>query len=114
MVQRVCFRLQVDTARLDEYRRRHAAVWPEMLAAIAESGRRNYSLFLGADGMLVGYYETDDDAASRAALAADPRTAQWEAQMAEFFVALEGRPDQGATALPEIFNLEDQLAKETP
>ena len=43
---RVCFRLQVDPARLTEYRDRHAAVWPEMLRAIAASGRRNYSLFL--------------------------------------------------------------------
>ena len=32
--QRVCFQLQVDPARLDEYRARHEAVWPEMLRAI--------------------------------------------------------------------------------
>jgi L-rhamnose mutarotase len=29
-VRRICFTLQVDPARLEEYRRRHAAVWPEM------------------------------------------------------------------------------------
>jgi len=107
---RVCFQLQVDPARLDEYRERHAAVWPDMLRAIADSGRRNYSLFLREDGLLIGYYETDDDAASQAALEADPRTAAWEAEMAPFFVALDGRPDQGAPRLPEIFNLEHQLA----
>ena len=106
---RVCFQLQVQPARLDEYRERHAAVWPDMLRAIADSGRRNYSLFLREDGLLIGYYETDDDAASRARLAADPRTEAWEAEMTPFFVALDGRPDQGATPLPEIFNLADQL-----
>ncbi|MCU1411680.1 MAG: L-rhamnose mutarotase [Rhodoglobus sp.] len=111
-VERVCFQLQVKPDRLAEYRERHAAVWPEMLQAIADSGRHNYSLFLRADGLLIGYYETDDDAASRAALNDDPRTAAWEADMADFFVALGGRPDQNSLQLPEIFNLEHQLAKD--
>ena len=63
------------------------------------------------DGLLIGYYETDDDAASAAALAADPRTAAWEAEAADFFVALPGaRPDQGAPRLREVFQLEDQVA----
>jgi len=108
--ERVCFQLQVDPARLDEYRARHSAVWPEMLRAIEASGRRNYSLFLRDDGLLIGYYETDDDAAAQAALERDPRTAAWEADMAGFFVALDGRPDQGAPRLAEVFHLEDQLA----
>jgi L-rhamnose mutarotase len=107
---RVCFELRVHPHRLDEYRERHAAVWPDMLRAIADSGRHNYSLFLRDDGLLIGYYETDDDAASQAALEADPRTAAWEAEMAGFFVALDGRPDQGAPRLVEVFHLEDQLA----
>lgn len=108
---RVCFQLQVKRERMPEYVERHRAVWPEMLQAIADSGRRNYSLFLRDDGLLIGYYETDDDAASAAALAADPRTAEWEAQAAEFFESLPGaRPDQGAPQLREVFHLEDQLA----
>lgn len=113
-MERVCFQLQVKPERLDEYRDRHAAVWPEMLTAIAESGRRNYSLFLRDDGLLIGYYETDSDAASQAALAADPRTAAWEEHMDGFFESLDGRADQGAPQLAEVFNLEQQLAKEAP
>lgn len=108
-MQRVCFQLQVDPARIEEYRTAHAAVWPDMLEAIRDSGRRNYSLFLRPDGMLIGYYETDDDAASQAALARDPRTATWEERMSSFFIGAGDRPDQTATALEEVFNLEDQL-----
>ncbi|MGC1211660.1 MAG: L-rhamnose mutarotase [Micromonospora sp.] len=37
---RVCFTLQVDPFRLEEYRARHAAVWPEMLAALRDAGSR--------------------------------------------------------------------------
>lgn len=110
-MSRVCFQLQVKPDRLAEYTQRHAGVWPEMLRAIEQAGRRNYSLFLRPDGLLIGYYETDDDQAAQLALDADPRTAAWEAQMSDFFVSLDGRPDQGAEHLPEVFNLEDQLAK---
>ena len=113
-MERVCFQLQVEPDRLDEYRERHVAVWPEMLGAIADSGRRNYSLFLREDGLLIGYNETDSDAASQAALAADPRTAAWEAHMDGFFVSLEGRADQNSLRLPEVFNLENQLAAKDP
>ncbi len=111
--QRVCFQLQVASELLDEYIQRHTPVWPDMLAEIAASGRRNYSLFLGEGGRLIGYYETDDDAAAQSYLAASPVAARWEAEMARFFVDLDARPDQAATALTEIFNLHDQLTEST-
>ncbi|MET0829576.1 MAG: L-rhamnose mutarotase [Microbacterium sp.] len=107
---RICFQLQVKPELLDEYIERHTPVWPEMLAEIAASGRRNYSLYLGEGGRLIGYYETDDDAAAQAYLAASAVAARWEAEMARFFVGLDGRPDQAATPLAEVFHLEDQLA----
>jgi L-rhamnose mutarotase len=108
-MQRVCFQLQVDPTRLDEYTDRHAAVWPDMLDAIAASGRRNYSLFLRPDGLLIGYFEVDDLEASQRSLAASPAAARWEAEMSELFPALDGRADQSLVSLPEIFHLQDQL-----
>jgi L-rhamnose mutarotase len=107
---RVCFQLQVRPELLEEYLERHSPVWPDMLSEIAAAGRRDYSLFLGERGTLIGYYETDDDDAAQAYLAASPVAARWEAEMSRFFVGLDGRPDQAATALTEVFHLEDQLA----
>lgn len=107
---RVCFELRVKPELLDEYVARHSPVWPEMLAEIEAAGRRNYSLFLAEGGRLIGYYETDDDEAAQAYLAASPVAARWEAEMSRFFVGLDGRADQAATPLREVFNLADQLA----
>jgi len=111
---RHCFELRIHSELLDDYVARHTPVRPEMLAEIAAAGRRNYSLFLADGGRLVGYYETDDDAAAQAYLAASPIAAQWEAEMAPYFIDLGGRPDQAATALTEIFHLADQLAAARP
>jgi L-rhamnose mutarotase len=106
---RYCFQLQVRPERRAEYAERHRAVWPEMLAALRDTGWRNYSLFLREDGLLIGYVEADDLAAAQAAMAATSVNARWQAEMGEFFVDLEGRPDEGFALLTEVFHLEDQL-----
>ncbi|WP_342664877.1 L-rhamnose mutarotase [Microbacterium indicum] len=106
---RVAFRLRVRPELLDEYLRRHDPIWPEMLREIAASGRRGYSIFHAGGGELIGVYETGDDRASQAYLAASEVAARWEAEMARFFVDQEGRADQDAETLPEIFHLETQL-----
>jgi L-rhamnose mutarotase len=110
-VQRVCFQLQVRPERIEEYKARHAAVWPDMLRALADSGWHNYSLFLREDGLLIGYVETPSLADALAAMATTEVNARWQTEMSEFFVELGGaRPDTGFVQLQEVFHLEDQLA----
>ena len=56
-------RLRLD--KIDEYRRAHANVWPEALAAITAAGIRNYSLYL-FENRVFAYYECDEpDEAAR-------------------------------------------------
>ncbi len=106
-MERVCFLLRVKPDRLDEYRRRHESVWPEMLEALRETGWRNYSLFLRDDGLLVGYFETADLAAARAGMERKQVNVRWQAEMAELFEDLDGRrPDQGSLRLAEVFHLD--------
>ncbi|MEV6835594.1 L-rhamnose mutarotase [Streptomyces sp. NPDC051133] len=105
-MQRVCFLLRVRAGRLDEYRARHAAVWPEMLDALGAAGWHNYSLFLREDGLLVGYLETEDFAAARAGMEATEVNARRQAEMAPFFESPDGaRPDEAMKPLTEVFHL---------
>jgi L-rhamnose mutarotase len=106
-VERVCFLLRVRPDRLEEYKARHRAVWPEMRAALAAHGWGNYSLFLGASGLLVGYLETEDFAAAVAGMESTDVNARWQAEMAEFFQLPSGeRPDTGLLRLDEVFHLD--------
>jgi L-rhamnose mutarotase len=107
MTRRVCFLLRVRPDRIDEYRARHADVWPEMRAALQETGWHNYSLFLADDGLLVGYLETDDFEAAKAAMATRDVNARWQKEMAEFFVDLDSaQADTSMRALAEVFHLD--------
>ena len=107
---RVCFRSSVQPALMDEYRRRHAAVWPEMLQALKDAGWNNYSLFLAEDGLLIGYLECDDFDAARARMALADVNGRWQAEMAKLFENTDQAPDEGFQVLEEVFNLESQLA----
>lgn len=108
-MSRVCFISQVRPDRLDEYRERHAAVWPDMLEALRDAGWTDYRLFLSSSGLLVGFVETDDYTRAQATMALTEVNARWQAEMGEFFVADDGRPDEGMVVLDEVFHLEGQL-----
>ena len=105
-MQRICFVLHVKPDRLEEYKERHRAVWPEMLQSLRETGWTNYSLFLRPDGLLVGYLETADFERSRGEMAKREVNQRWQREMSEFFVLAEGLPpDRAAELLQEVFHL---------
>lgn len=65
---------------VDEYRRIHAEVWPEVLALISACNIRNYTIFLKEPELLMfAYWEYHgtDFAADMARMKADPRMQDW-------------------------------------
>ncbi|HEV7277341.1 MAG TPA: L-rhamnose mutarotase [Devosiaceae bacterium] len=77
-----------------EYKRLHAAVWPDVLKQIKASNISNYSIFLKEpENLMFAYfeYEGDDYAADMAAMAADPRTQEWWAVCMPMQAPLETR-----------------------
>lgn len=107
-MQRIGFRLQLQIDRLDEYVEHHKNVWPEMQAALTSTGWHNYTLFLDrSDGTLFGYFETPSLDAALEEMAKTEVNERWQAFMAGYFVALEGRrPDEGFIQLEPVFYLQ--------
>lgn len=105
-MQRICFVLQVKPERLEEYKERHRAVWPDMVEALRETGWNNYSLFLRPDGLLVGYLETANFENARASMSKREVNERWQREMAGFFVQDDGvLPDQSMAPLEEVFHV---------
>ena len=104
--ERVCFLLKVKPDRLEEYKRRHREVWPEMLQALRETGWKNYSLFLREDGLVVGYLETSDFQKALEGMGTREVNRRWQQDMAPFFEGLDGQyADQRLLRLEEVFHL---------
>ena len=106
-MQRIAFILKVKPDMIDEYKKRHQNVWPEMQQALCETGWHNYSLYMRPDGLLFGYVETPDFDAARAGMALREVNARWQAEMGPFFEQLgDQRPDEGMAPLEEVFHLD--------
>ncbi len=105
-MQRICFVLKVRPGLIEEYRRRHAEVWPSMRAALTAAGWHNYSLFLRQDGLLIGYLTCDDFAAARAAMKSLEVNTQWQTEMAPFFETITANADDAMQPLEEVFHLD--------
>ncbi len=107
-MKRVAFLLRVRKDKIEEYKKHHQAVWPEMLDALRRAGWHDYSLFLRKDGLLFGYFKTPESfEAALARMAEEPINAKWQDLMAPYFEALEGaRPDQSMLELEEVFHVD--------
>lgn len=107
-MKRVGFVLKVKQDMIEDYKKQHEAVWPEMLDALRRRGWHNYSLFLRDDGLLFGYFEAAEDFQTALdGMAQEPINLKWQAFMGSYFEALGGaRPDQTMLELQEVFHLD--------
>ena len=102
-MQRVGFRLAVKPERLEEYKRIHRAVWPDLLADMGAAGIRNYSIFARGPE-LFGYLECDDWEAAKAALGRSDANRRWQERM-KAYLATPVDPDKAEPLelLEEVF-----------
>jgi len=70
--------IRVRPEKLEEYKKLHAAVWPEVLEIIRDSNIRNYSIY-HKDGFLFSYFEYigEDFDADMKKMADNPTTQKW-------------------------------------
>jgi L-rhamnose mutarotase len=101
--------LQPD--KVEEYKRLHAAAWPEVLRMITACNLRNYSIYLRQldDGKhyLFSYFEYtgSDFAADMAKMAADPVTQQWWSHCMPCQRPLDSRkPGEWWSEMEEVFH----------
>ncbi|MCY4300539.1 MAG: L-rhamnose mutarotase [Aestuariivita sp.] len=79
-MQRMGMVIGIKPDKIDEYKRLHAAVWPEVLTQIKASNIRNYSIFLREpENLLFGYWEYHgtDFETDMARMAQHPKTHEW-------------------------------------
>ena len=107
-MQRLSFILKVREDRIEDYKRDHRHVWPEMLDALRRVGWKNYSLFMRKDGLLFGCFEFEGDLqAAMARMAEEEVEARWRAAMAPYFETPDGVPaGQIMLELEEVFRLD--------
>jgi L-rhamnose mutarotase len=93
------FRMQLKPGTVDEYRRRHDAIWPELAEAIRAAGIYDYSIFLDEETLALFAVLKLKDENSREALPQQPVMRRWWDHMAPLMVV---EPDKRPVEVPLV------------
>lgn len=104
-MERIGFRMRLRPGQEVEYRRRHAAVWPDLLADLSAAGASNYSIFLDGED-LFGYLEVDDFEAFRQRMASSAADARWQLDMISLIDPLIDPTTGFHRRMAEVFHLD--------
>lgn len=105
-MKRFAFKMYLKPGCEDEYRRRHAALWPELRRRLEESGVKNYSIFWDPEtNILFGYQEVTGESNSQDTEVADEVTRRWWDSNVDI---MEVNPDNSPVTVPieEVFHLD--------
>ena len=88
MTRQHAFRMQLKPGTAAEYRRRHDAIWPELVDEIKDAGFENYSLFRRGT-TITAYVECQPDVATAfGKIAGTDANARWSKWFEDVIVSL--------------------------
>jgi L-rhamnose mutarotase len=104
-MQRIAFTMRIRPGTQEEYRRRHQAVWPALLADLKAAGCYNYSIYLRGEE-LFAYMEVEDFSAYLQKMTTSEASARWEAQMSDILIRDLDSASGFPPTLEEVFHLD--------
>jgi L-rhamnose mutarotase len=104
-MQKLAFKMTLRPGCKEEYRRRHAALWPEMKELLRQNGIRDYTIFLDEATNTLFAVQSQDGEQSSQDLGALPIVQKWWNYMADI---METNPDSSPVSVPleTVFHLD--------
>jgi L-rhamnose mutarotase len=105
MMKRFGFKMKLKPGFKEEYRKRHAAIWPELKKLIKETGVSDYSIFLDEETNILFACQKQSGKQSSQDIGSNPVVQKWWKYMADI---METNPDNSPVTIPleEVFYLE--------
>lgn len=99
---RQAFKMKLKPGQKEEYRRRHAAIWPELVNLLHKTGVSEYSIFLDDETGTLFAFQLQDGNMSSQDLGNNPIVQKWWAYMADI---MDTNPDNSPVSIPleEVF-----------
>lgn len=94
-MERFTWKAVVLPGMLEEYKRRHSAIWPEMTQLLNEAGIHNYTIWNVGDE-LFGYYECENIEKANRVQAQSEVVKRWNESMKHLMrMTADGREGEG-------------------
>ncbi len=104
-MDKIAFTMKLLPGYEEEYKRRHAALWPELAALLKSHGVSDYSIFLEEDTGTLFAVQRQSGSQSSQDLGSNPVVQRWWAYMADI---METNPDNSPVSRPltQVFHLD--------
>lgn len=103
-MEKYAFKMTLNPGMMDEYKRRHDEIWPELLDLLKEAGVSDYSIHLDEEtNILFGVLWRSDDH-TMDDLPSHPVMQKWWAHMADI-MASHPNNEPVATQLTPVFHM---------
>lgn len=96
------FKMKLKRGQKEEYKRRHAAIWPELIKLLHDNGVSDYSIFFDEETDILFAVQNQDGETSSQDLGDNPIVRKWWAYMADI---MDTNPDKSPVSIPleEVF-----------
>ncbi|SEO50599.1 L-rhamnose mutarotase [Propionispora vibrioides] len=105
-MDRYAWKAIVHEGKLQEYKKRHDEIWPEMKSVLKAAGIRNYTIW-NVGNELFGYYECEKGAGYAAEVQGkSPVVAKWNEYMKDVMIMVMDPKTGAQPKLEQVFFLE--------
>lgn len=103
--EKIAFKMKLHSGKLEEYRRRHDEIWPELVEALHEAKIRDYSIYYDDETRILFATMWRSKDHGLEALSKSELMRKWWSHMADI---METHPDNEpiATPLETVFHME--------
>jgi L-rhamnose mutarotase len=104
-MNRYAFKMKLKPGFVDEYKKRHDEIWPELAALLRTSGVSDYSIFLDEETNTLFAVQKQSGSSSSQDLGKEAIVRRWWEYMADI---METNPDSSPVSIPlrEVFHLD--------
>jgi L-rhamnose mutarotase len=104
-MERFAFKMKLRSGMIEEYQRRHDAIWPELKELLTKTGVGDYSIFFDAETDILFAVQKQKGSASSQDLGDNPVVRRWWDYMQDL---METNPDRSPVTIPlrEVFRLD--------
>jgi len=99
---KLAFKMKLNPGQKEEYKRRHNAIWPELVKLLHDHGVSDYHIFFDEETDLLFAVQDQGGESSSQDLGENPIVQKWWAFMADI---METNPDHSPVSVPleEVF-----------
>jgi L-rhamnose mutarotase len=103
---RNAFKMKLSSGDVEEYKRRHDAIWPELITELRKAGIRDYSIYYDPETRILFAFQKLADDNTADGLPQNPVVRKWWDTMNDGIMEYDDRNEPVSIPLTEVFHMD--------